>query len=1731
MYVKELRNKKFQKIFLASIICVFILLIAKSVPVEACCSDSDCQPPWCYVCSGWSGDPLNCDGSCTYTGSCPCGTCKHCSGDGCSCVPDAAGTPCGTGNCNGYFLGWESGPLFDCMQCTDASTPRYCNGAGSCNPVNCAAHCGSSIVYADCQCEEEKVGSCLGWEDPSNVYCTNCRPQIVTVQEKDKPIDLHGADGLPYEFTVEIEIFDADIPENDPIDVIFTSHAAGLDVRTCNLEARPPYPDIVECEITPQLQYAGIWYDWEVIADDLQSVNNLGVDSDQFKSNAYPEIEYDPPHESTDVSLEPVLTATISDEDFAFYYDDDSIDIYFYSPLRYLLAVEIPFARLLRPFYLGQIIPAGTSRDYKATYDWNNNGVIDKDSRCLEYKYDIERLCYSRTYIWQVVATDKILREFYDDRVPGAFPIRFYSLYSHFAFFTTEPNYAPTVSLIYPADGDDNVPLDPTVKVQVTDDNNDEMDVTFNLYDAGMNLIQTGTVTDVENGAIVPFLFMGLEEKVVYFWSVEACDTHWEVCSGDPAEQECTTAGPWTFTTHNLEGVTDRVLANEYGVYDHTEYYAALHEHYWFTFIATDSYDVEDPVEELSYTWHFGDGQLCWTDELEPIHQCSCGTLFDSSVDTHLVWCMDQNGDTIIDEFDGYWDMNNDDVVDIYDCLCLDTWDSTLGLPGQDGILDENDFGVMNRNGDGEDLNGDGIWDPKTEPPILNEEDCTFGALYSGCRDVIGGDPPDCVDPGEPDPDGDVDDCDYQAGYIEIYGDRNRDGDTDIRDCNYAGRPIFYSEGKSEAVGDRCVIVKHKYSHSRAHTYIVNLTVTDTLGHSTSEVKDLVVRGLICDEEGIDPHTCCYMLPNYKRDGEYAEQTQPCEAELDKDCWHVYMYHQSDCPDPNQAWGCVPQDLATIIHAQDAALPLGCEAIEPLNDDHRQECEQFRQGCGEYDCGIFTTCYYSWQCKYSPDQAARVNELCIDASSTYDEGNEHLKPCCISLGADPCEDEDKVCLIPDPSDPAGEKITVNCYDEKACNCAKYVRDTLGLPGGEAGIVLDDWAGCHPWRYWNDSNNKYCFDDEYRYYQTEEECENDPINPPSEDCDCEYFSDVFRDDPGELGCVIREIIIEVKNVPEDGGCTFRESTKWTNWIIEAFVTFFKFLAWIFTEGIPLAFRIVLYTLGEVIEILGSPYPCDMDCLVEQDVDGNIIDCLALDYQPFHDNDLGCTIEVDRMVYSRDEVGAMADEQEHSCISPDVFKQCRVGNLEDGLDCDFTTERCTCQDIDTKLFNCLNKGTQLRDTISEATIDPPAIITCIGAKEGEEPRDDIPLEDGVCNIGEVTGDGYTITGYKPLPSTPSDPDTYEDCYFRGYGYEYSHDKTCVCDNGLPLNKEIFPINGQKCTAVQAYRGILICDRSHSKVGVWDASEDHCVTCLRNLEEFNIADKDGAYPKGRSEREGGSKKCESACGSDPYCDEVAPLEYPKGSGSGQEEPQCGNNMLRICNKDCQAVTSSVCYSTIHDPDISSEEGDSCHLEINPQCQLRPPGSVCCAENNGDGVCDGEPGDIGGLCTEECQCVKLVEYFNFELNPGLTLISYPLLEPEEGSDIHWLGSSNDLCYSIPTLRAVETSTIHGPVIFQHNVTTVCGELDQTIILMYPDVAYLLDIAESHKVGFTLWGQVPEGDREVNISPGWNWFGFTSLISHPVSKEFGGVFDLKKFPYIYTAAPNCALNLSEVLE
>lgn len=1148
-------------------------------------------------------------------------------------------------------------------------------------------------------------------------------------------------------------------------------------------------------------------YDWYVNVTD--GTGTVISSTWNFTTNCGPQIDLNyPPDGSTGIDTDPTLNVTVND------------------PEGSRMNVSFHFS------------PSGD--------------VIEEYTRVspnTDLTASLSNLCYSSTIEWYVNATDGEVTTIIDP------PWN----------FTVEQNYAPNIINPEPNDGASGItPGGPKLKATVEDPNGDNMNVVIRI---GGEVLKN--IEDVSSGsrvsAGVPSSYV--EENESYTWAVEACDFYCSNNSCSTCSDRCTTQR-YHFTTHEREPLRQKVLNNSNGLYDHTDNYTSLHEHYTFTFNASRSYDPETGKSDLDYYWNFGDGSMCWTN-FSSSHDCSC-TDPRQEINLSKVYCEPSDLlNSAVNRSNGYVDLNGDGEVDEDDCICVDA--------DGDGALNETEIG-LDRNGDS----------------IINKSDCTYSAIEFGCGDVAP----------QPAGDGVVNDEDYELAYEGAYGDRNGDGENDSEDCKFqaGGKTIYSSEGSTVPIADRCRIVNHTYSHSRSTTYPVKLIVTDPQNHSTTKIKSLRVNAAVCDEE--DPNACCFTLPGYNQTGRDAAKEHPCEAEQSGNCKWTFL--QKDRPDGREtlrSHNCLATPSALGIIDENNSAQTGCSEINVSKPAYKLQCKQFGTSSGKYHCGLASDCWYNWWCKYSKSKNSTIHDLCMKYSPTF--LSNKTKDCCRFHSADPCEHKTYTC-----SGSSGD-LSVDCYDAEACNCTRLIKSELGIPGGDSNATIartndSRWStkylpgySCEVWKAEASGGAVH-------YYETLEAAKSAWPNW-SHSFVYERLGFGFRD----YDCIFSDMKEKVKSSPNYTTCKFdkdrRQMDPWDyfrDWLLGAAGDIAEG-AWNGMVGI-----------AEGIADLTFEDTLWATCVTQGDCSGIGAD---------ENLDMGEEGEV-CFVGKKIEETSEAEGGSPSCISGDAQRVCQVGS------CNVSTEVCTCEDVNSTLCYCDNTSSGDNVLTSNCNIDKTEVsCVCegINSSGGKEFTTFMP-SNYVCDVGKDNGtvnglDNCTIKGYNSTSTTSSNPDL-ENCNFAQYNTTRSIEDPCSCSYGEPLSKKEAPTDGQVCTVGHTFQGLvstaaqfssgtvikehLTNKRLRGKYGIWDQSQEKCVKCKHNLEKTTLGDSDDLYFSG-SKTTYGRGLGESACGADNYCDEVPPNTYPKGKG-GERSPKCQGNVLLFCNGNGEETRSSVCYSS---------------------------------------------------------------------------------------------------------------------------------------------------------------------------------------------------------------------------
>jgi hypothetical protein len=215
-------------------------------------------------------------------------------------------------------------------------------------------------------------------------------------------------------------------------------------------------------------------------------------------SPPYKPINPEPEDNSTDVNLNPILKVDVTDP------DDDSMDVFFYDESDDgLIAINY------------NVKSGGT-----ATVQWKG-------------------LSYNTEYFWYAIANDSVCETKSD--------------VWNFTTLSNQPPDKPTCPT--PADGEEDVIIDPFLSVHVTDPDGDTMDVSF--FDASNdNLI--GTDSDVASGSSASVKWENLSYNTTYSWYAVAADKAHETRSDN-----------WSFTTKEEDNTPPEVeiLSPQKGLY------------------------------------------------------------------------------------------------------------------------------------------------------------------------------------------------------------------------------------------------------------------------------------------------------------------------------------------------------------------------------------------------------------------------------------------------------------------------------------------------------------------------------------------------------------------------------------------------------------------------------------------------------------------------------------------------------------------------------------------------------------------------------------------------------------------------------------------------------------------------------------------------------------------------------------------------------------------------------------------------------------------------------------------------------------------------------------------------------------------------------------------------------------------------------------------------------------
>ena len=265
--------------------------------------------------------------------------------------------------------------------------------------------------------------------------------------------------------------------------------------------------------VWPDLSY-GTTYSWYAMVTDEALMTYSPIWS--FTTDFVPEIDSNPYplDDATGIEINPILSVNVSDA------DGDVMDVYFYNESDSLIGIDYSVA------------DGGT-----ASTIWSD-------------------LYYDSTYSWYIVVDDGITN----------FTSPIWSFTTNFA-----PNYP---SNPYPANGATDVSLNPTLRVRVSDNDGDSMDVHF--YNASDNSLIGIDYTVASNG-IASLSWSGLSEGNTYSWYTTIYD-----------QMTFTNSSIWSFETSLIDPMIQIITPYPNQV---------------FGFIAPQ-FNIEIYEENLNSTWY-----------------------------------------------------------------------------------------------------------------------------------------------------------------------------------------------------------------------------------------------------------------------------------------------------------------------------------------------------------------------------------------------------------------------------------------------------------------------------------------------------------------------------------------------------------------------------------------------------------------------------------------------------------------------------------------------------------------------------------------------------------------------------------------------------------------------------------------------------------------------------------------------------------------------------------------------------------------------------------------------------------------------------------------------------------------------------------------------------------------------------------------------------------------------
>ncbi len=300
---------------------------------------------------------------------------------------------------------------------------------------------------------------------------------LQTPNEPNNPSPLDGATGIST--SVELRVFVSDI-EGENMDVSFYDASDDTLIDNVSDVRNGSFVSVMWTELNH-----GETYEWYVTAEDnagLTESPTWSFTTSGGTSNTVPDNPMNPfPSDgSTDISTSPTISVEVSDP------DDDSMDVSFYDASDDTL--------------IGT--DTGVSSGSTASTSWTG-------------------LSTETTYSWYAVADDA------SESVNS----------TTYSFSTRGPNTAPDEPTTpSPSDGSTDVSTSPTISVEVSDPDDDSMDVSF--YDASDDTL-IGTDTGVSSGSMASTSWSGLSANTSYEWYAVA----------DDGIDESSKSSTWSFKT------------------------------------------------------------------------------------------------------------------------------------------------------------------------------------------------------------------------------------------------------------------------------------------------------------------------------------------------------------------------------------------------------------------------------------------------------------------------------------------------------------------------------------------------------------------------------------------------------------------------------------------------------------------------------------------------------------------------------------------------------------------------------------------------------------------------------------------------------------------------------------------------------------------------------------------------------------------------------------------------------------------------------------------------------------------------------------------------------------------------------------------------------------------------------------------------------------------------------